>query len=206
LRNATGVAGRFRKLVGRTSRDIVEDPDLCLNLSYVLHERSTSQAVRQCASRCRSNEKRVQRLTEPTGPSVVTGDPTLPHDHVLTAHLGAHAALSRSILAAGGTLAHEIVMIDAPGNDLRSHRFFRATAALRLPSDQPARVMVAALVLRPGGRSTQLAVAGCFDWPDEKALAICAVESLIRSYVDQWSPPRALWADSAEVLLQDEIG
>jgi hypothetical protein len=75
---------------------------------------------------------------------------------------------------------------------------------LALP-DHAGSVGVAALVLRPGGRVTQLALRGPFAWPDEQLGALRALERLIQAHVEQWTPPRGLWDVPAELALADEI-
>jgi hypothetical protein len=68
-----------------------------------------------------------------------------------------------------------------------------------------ARVGVAAIVLRPGARTTQLALRGPFAWPHEESDALRALERLIQAWVDQWTPARALWDAPAEAALGDEV-
>jgi hypothetical protein len=61
-------------------------------------------------------------------------------------------------------------------------------------------------LLRPGGDSAQLSVAGPFDWPNQQVEVLHALERLIQSYADQWLPRAALWPAPAEELLPAEIG
>ncbi|HUG17317.1 MAG TPA: hypothetical protein VMM78_20090 [Thermomicrobiales bacterium] len=74
-----------------------------------------------------------------------------------------------------------------------------------MPGGDVTRVIVAALLLRPDGRTTHLHVAGSFAWPNQMAEALAAVESLIQAHADQWFPARALWREPGELLLSGEV-
>lgn len=194
----------LRSLAARVRRGSVADPLLCLNLSFVLHERSASDAVRACAVSVHRTRSRLERLSRAHLSATVVGDPSMPFDVILTARLGADESLALSLATLGAAAMRPVARIDSSDESLSEHPFFRSPAALAMPMGR-GRAVVAALVLRPDGHTTHLHVAGYFDLPSETGAAICAVEGLIQTYADQWSPRRELWAGPAEELLPGEV-
>jgi hypothetical protein len=124
----------------------------------------------------------------------------------LSAMVGVPHLFMNALRALGSLGPHTLTRLDANDGPVSAHTFFRASASLVLPRTGIERVGVGALVLRPDGHSTQLAIGGVFEWPTQHAEALRAVERLIQAYVDQWLPERALWAAPAETLLAGEIG
>jgi hypothetical protein len=173
-------------------------PTLCVNLSFVLHERSDSRAVKQTALAAADHATRLWRVPE-TLPLVM--ERGLPADAglVLTARLGLPARLAA--LAEG---AAQLRFVDHLDEQADAATFFRAPARLALPA-LPGTVAVAAVILRPGGHNAQLVVDGPFDWPAEQDYVIRALERLLQHYPEQWFPDAALWSAPAEVLLAEEV-
>jgi hypothetical protein len=176
-----------------------------LNLSFVLHEASTSAAVADAAlaSDDRYGLRRGPAPDQTPKNQIVGLDKLsqLAPDVVLTAQIGLPAVLG----ACAARLPHPpaIVAIDAPGTPTVMRSFFRAPARLELPAWQAQRVAVAAAVVRPGGASIELVCVGTFAWPAGESDALRALERLILAHVDQWRPPRALWDAPAEACLPE---
>jgi hypothetical protein len=192
---------RLRELTDRVRRGGGAPAFQLLNLSFVLHERSTSAAVQQYARSSSRHRSRINSIQIAHVPATVSGDRSPGCHIVLTAHLGAHELLGRALSYPDDTIAR----IDAFSPSYAEHIFFGSDAQLALPDETPRSVMVAALLFRPGNRSTHLSIEGIFDWPSQRNAAVSAIEDLIQSYADQWSAPRALWRAPAEELLPDEI-
>lgn len=173
-------------------------PELRTNHSFVLHERSDSAAVERTALLATAHAARLWRV--PAALPLIE-ERTLPPeiDCVLTAQMGLPARLA-AIVGSGPRLR----FIDHLGEQAEEVTFFRAAARLALPQ-LPGRVVVAAVVLRPGGRSAHLVVAGPFDWPGQRDAVIAALERLLQRFIDQWFPCDALWSAPAEVLLAGEV-
>lgn len=200
-----GAVTRHFRFPAFVSRGRARNTALHVNLSFVLHERSSSQNVSDWAVKCRRASRQIRRLQTPYIFATSSGD--VPDDarFVLTAHIGAHDSLARAIGTAGDVEPPRVVMIDGEGCLLEEHEFFHAPALLNVPPNETLTVLVAGLVLRPDGASTHLQIEGCFNWPGEKCQAIQAAESLVSTYGDQWLPPRMLWTEPAESLLAGEI-
>ncbi len=178
-------------------------PDLELNLSFVLHERSMSDSVRRVAQASRQHAERTNSAAPLDHVDItLDGQPFSP-DVWISATLG-YPGLLPDALSHLGSEATEIVMIDRKQGDVE-RVFFRAPASLRIDDTSAAMAGVAALVARPANAGAQLILRGPFELPDDLPLALRQLESLIQSYADQWMPPRALWNAPAEVLLGDEI-
>jgi hypothetical protein len=181
------------------------DDTLRLNLSFVLHERSDSSTVVHAARACARHARQLRRVRMNGAPSFVVGEiPAAQPDAVLTASLGVPDLLSDALQSAGVDHRSMPLRVDA-GNGSSTAELFRATAHLTLPDDSPRSVIAASLVLRPGGRDTQLNVIGPFDWPTDRPAALRAIELMIQAYVDQWIAPRQLWDLPAEEVLKGEI-
>lgn len=176
---------------------------LALNDSFVLHEPSSSRAVADHVAR--QTRRRVDRRSYVPPASVLgIGDVrTIRPDVVLTAQIGNPLALQDLLKRLDPPPA--VVTIEQTSSATTSREFFRAPASLALPATPADRLVVAAVVERPGGSTFQLAMSGPYCWPDDEHRALRALEDLIRAYVDQWSPGRALWAESAEQLLPEVL-
>jgi hypothetical protein len=173
-------------------------------LSFVLHERSTSEAVRSTARRAIANAARLQN---PSVSRLSIATRSIPDNLEvvttwLTPSIGVPAQFADAIAALTG-VAPDVMVVDRPGSVAVS--FFRAPALLRLPGENAHRVGVGALVVRPSGRSAHLRVMGCYQWPQDQAAVVRALESLVQAYADQWIPDRAVWEGSAEQLLDGEV-
>jgi len=198
-----------------------------LNLSYVLHEPSTSAVVRAAAERSNAEARRLRRATaalaalsdaalrqrivvlattQPDALSQGTAPPA-----IASIHLGPWWLLPRvlGLIASDGT-PRPVHLIDQPAAAAtRIVPFFRAPARLAVPDasapDYPA--WFAALVLRPGGDTLLLqldTVPGSEASPTERDAALVgAAERAIRAHVEQWSCPGPLWDASAERSLPE---
>jgi hypothetical protein len=124
-------------------------------------------------------------------------------DTWLTARVGAHWLLSGVLGDRLGSGQPVRFVDDAIG--LTKTTFFRAPAQLCLPDSDVKTVGIAALVVRPGGRSTHLVVRGPYAWETHADAALGAVEDIVRVYHEQWTPFRALWSGPAEELLAGEV-
>lgn len=178
-------------------------PDLELNLSFVLHERSTSESVRRVASLCRRHAGQIHAVQLDRRRDLVLDGEWFEPDLWIAPALG-YPHLLPGALARNGSLSPEIITVDDGDGDAE-RSFFRAPASLRLNRTSSGITGVAALVARPAGGGAQLILRGPFTLPDDLSLALRELESLIQSYADQWMPTRALWGAPAERLLGDEV-
>jgi hypothetical protein len=180
----------------------LDERALSLNLSFVLHERSDSVAVRSAVRAIRRHASIVARLDQPTSLPKDARDTGLPGvDCWLTATIGVPDRLAKTL----DVTYDKIVNVDSPVGLAEPMEFFRARADLTLPSDIPEHVGVAALILRPDHQTSQLIVTGVHDWPADRRGALRSLERLIQAHAGQWMPPRALWPAPAESLLPDEV-
>lgn len=190
----------------RRVRDNTRGPSasiLARNYSFVLHEPSSSHAVVELVAQQR--RRRVDRRNH-VPPNSILGRADITSfrpDIVLTAQIGAPLVLQDLVNRIDPPPA--VVTIEAATSAASNREFFRAPASLTLPLAAAERVAVAAVVERPGGSSFQLIVSGPYRWPDEEHRVMRALEDLIRTYVDQWLPRRALWAAPAEKLLPEVL-
>lgn len=190
---------RDRILSGRLRRGRcrLSDEEWTANLSFVLHERSDSPAVRAALRAARAHAER-----RPIATTIIhDGEPPAGVDVWLAPSTGVSTNLAKALTDHGAT--GPVFFID-DGQPTHSVPFFRATAELRLPAD-PGMAGVAALVQRPGGRSLQLITRGPFRWPQERAETLRALEVIIQAHVEQWTPARQLWTGPIEDLLPDEV-
>lgn len=176
---------------------------LALNLSYVLHERSGSPAVRGAVAACQKHAAWLDGNHD-LPLATIDGTTDFPVDAWLTATIGLPRALGNVLRAESGSTA-AIIRIDDTSSEVEMATFFRAEAALWLPVPAGATVGVASLVARPGRRDAYLITSGPFRWPDDRVAALRQVERLIQRDADQWAPTRALWAAPSEVLLAGEV-
>lgn len=201
-----------RRVAGwRRGRFVVHEESLARNLSYVLHERSDSPAVATVIRRVRTHQHCTSLIVRVAGLHLVSDVPDSRHspapgqpDVVLTATLGLPRLLPAALKRVGWS-GLPVVAIDDADRHTDTVLLFRAEARVLLPSDTYVRVVVCALILRPGARSAHLRVAGTFGWPDQRGDVLSAIEQLIQAYHDQWMPSRALWSAPAEALLAGEV-
>jgi hypothetical protein len=174
-----------------------------LNLSYVLHESSTSPTV---ASIAKSGWPPRPIPGSRTAAGDVIGIETLERlspEVILTATIGLPGLLCD--IAARLPEVATTVTIDADAACTTELEFFRAPAQLVLPNWSSNRVVAAIAVLRPGGKSAELLCSECFAWPGDASHVIEWLERFILAHVDQWHPRRALWAAPAEELLPEVL-
>jgi hypothetical protein len=189
----------FRPELGHRDND---EQALALNLSFVLHERSDSAAVRRAVRAVRHHSSNVDRLERTVTWQTIVRDANLPSvDFWITANIGVPNRLADALDVADD----EIVSVDASAGSPQPASFFRALANLNLPADAPNRIGVAALILRPDHRTSQLIITGVHNWPDDRRGALRSLERLIQAHAGQWMPSRALWPAPAESLLPDEV-
>lgn len=200
-----------------------------LNLSYVLHEPSTSQATGALVRQVLANRRRIAAATRRLSmlPDLVLLTRVVPRDPhrlwevqaepphtLLTLHLGAWPLLGRVVaLHLGQQQPPEALYLldDEPVGDSLDLSLFRAPARLALP---PAafigrqRSCFATLVFRPGWRTLLLDLTPLAADPFEAreqwvASLASALEAAIRDFCDQWLGMRALWEVPAERALPE---
>ncbi len=194
------------RLARRRPHAVLPPDVLALNLSFVLHERAESAAVRALAAACQEHAAWLRGLDASNEPSVATihGTVDVQPDVWLSASLGLYPWLADALRATTGHEAAVVRIDDAPPT-AEAHPFFRAEASLSLPAPRHATVGVASLVARPGRRDAHLSISASFGWPDERGAALRQLERLIQRDADQWAPSRALWRAPAEELLAGEV-
>lgn len=204
---------------------------LRLNLSYILHEPSTSPAVGALARQVLANRRRIdtatRRLSSLDDLALLTR--VVPRDHrrlwavqaqppntLLTVRLGAWPLLERVIglhLGQQHPPAELHLLDEVPADRGWSLPLFRATARLALPPAKHLagrRACFATLVFRPGWRTLLLDLTPLAGDPVEErepwvtSLA-SAVEAAIREFTDQWLCARALWEAPAERALPEFV-
>ncbi|MFW6075756.1 MAG: hypothetical protein ACOC9Y_09180 [Chloroflexota bacterium] len=206
---------------------------LAINMSYVLHERSSSRTVRHACGDARRFYlrhsmllTRFERLSDEEllaatmiTPGIRGGltDGVRP-GMILTASLGLSELLPRALslsfpAVAGETMSRHHILDDLePGTSPVYIPLFRGRAGLQSVTlaDRDRPVAVMALVVRPGATSLLLSgsivpaeqLAG-YDELVEVPAVRRGFESIVRDYVDQWCPPRALWDRPAEEQLAE---
>lgn len=204
---------------------------LRLNLSYVLHEPSTSPAVGALARQVLANRRRIgtatRRLSSLDDLTLLTR--VVPRDHrrlwavqarppdtLLTVRLGAWALLERVIglhLGEQHPPAELHLLDEVPADSGWRLPLFRAKACLALPPTKhlaSRRACFATLVFRPGWRTLLLDLTPLAGDPVEErepwvtSLA-SAVEAAIREFTDQWLCARPLWEAPAERALPEFV-
>ena len=185
--------------VARGRRSLSAD-DLALNFSFVIHESSSSVAVRQAVEVSQRHSRARFRPHE----TVLDGDRDLAVEDWISTSIGLPGDLRDALREAG--LPHgNITCIDRSDGQLQPAVFFRDQADLSLPVHATVTVGVAALVMRPGGASQQLIVRGPFRWSAERKAALLALEEIIQAHAEQWMPKSRLWIVPAEVVFPDEF-
>jgi hypothetical protein len=188
----------FRRAGG--GRRSLDKHSMAVNLSFVLHESSSSVTVRHAA---RASHRHASRRAR-RGDTVVDGPPSIEIDTWLAPSVGFPEELPAALDGAGYA-DRRIYFIDGGAGEKREAMFFRSRANLTLPGHNIRQVGVAAFIERPGGGSRQLIVRGPFPWAIDGADALRAVETIIQAHVEQWIPGAQLWPVPAEVSLAGEI-
>uniref|UniRef100_A0A831TBE2 Uncharacterized protein n=1 Tax=Thermorudis peleae TaxID=1382356 RepID=A0A831TBE2_9BACT len=204
---------------------------LRLNLSYVLHEPSTSPAVGALARQVLSNWRRIAAATRRLGSLddlalltrvVVRNYRSLwaaqaqPPDMLLTVRLGAWPLLERVVglhLGEQRSPAQLHLLDGQPASPSWDLPLFRAPARVSLPPvEQLAgqRACFATLVFRPGWRTLLLDLTPLAGDPAEErepwvASLGTAAEAAIRGFTDQWLCAHALWEAPAERALPEFV-
>jgi hypothetical protein len=198
----------------------VDEAHLKLNLSYVLHEPSTSRTVRQAARTSRGFARRkgnllraFSRLSDADLRACVVLHPRTadalrgrrPRDGIITASIGLPDLIARCIEVTQDLRdTGNITIVDSPSPHLQPTEveFFGATAGLNFGEEvsEKRESVVAGLIVRPGGESLMLTATrinvGSENHVDGR---VCReLESLIREFVDQWTPEKTLWDIPAE--------
>lgn len=185
--------------LGRRNRQN-DNAHLAVNFSYVLHERSDSQAVTQAVRasirhRARMNDRRFS-------PRIESRSHEWSNDADLW--LSATIGVPDQLAAVLAVPRDRIVAVDQQSQNLEPRSLFRNDAALVLPPSAR-RVGVAGVILRPNHATAMLVLGGVFDWATQEPEALRAIERLIQAHVGQWMPPRALWSEPAEQRFPDEV-
>ncbi len=202
------------------------------NLSYVLHEPSTSPVVRRYASEWRKESAarsrvvdRLSRLTDYGLRERIVVEPMtakahsdrFQEAHILSVKVGAWRLLPR-VLAISGlipTQASTVVSFidDESCDQSESLTFYRAAANLCMPRWHPGETgawFFAAALVRPGGRSILVRFAPLTQDDQEGRAALQAwqyarplAEKSIREFIMQWGCNRPLWNSPAEETLPE---
>jgi hypothetical protein len=205
----------------------VDEIQLRLNLSYVLHEPSTSRAVRQAARASRRFARRkgnllrdFSRLNDAELRDCLVLHPRTadvlrsyrPGDVIITATVGLPDLLARCIeVTQDSQGSGNITIVDSPSPHPQPTEveFFGATAGLNFGggSNETREMVVAGLIVRPGRGSLMLTATrinvGSENHDDGR---VCReLESLIRDFVDQWTPEKALWEVPAERAIPEVL-
>lgn len=200
--------------------EFVDENVLSVNLSYVLHEPSTSKSVKRAARAIKRFERhqpglrdRILKLSDSDLLGRVICVPgsndsagSLTSDvPIISAHVGLPELLPRIIrLLTGVDFLPEIHLIDDPIHAQKpvELQLFGAPARFDLPLDKGGDipVAIAGLVVRPGNETLMFS---CSLVPFSDALR--SVEALIRDHHNQWMPQRSLWAAPAEVTIPEVL-
>lgn len=202
------------------------------NLSYVLHEPSTSVVVRNFAADLRREGTRVRRavarfadLTDVDLRQRIVVEPVDGQNSlgeistlgVLSVKVGAWKLLSRTLRLSGLVPAQARLVVRFLDDDwcevTDTMPFFRAPARLCLPravAVETSSWCFASALLRPGGTSILLRFDAINLDPDPGGLVGNAwertrplAEKSIREFVLQWGCDRALWERPAEEILPE---
>jgi hypothetical protein len=203
------------------------------NLSYVLHERSTSHVVKQYVDKLARDRIRMsrdverlnalddtalrERLFVAPGDDPPRAELTAPRLTILSLRVGAWRILPR-ILRLIGLMESDanlsVCRIDErEGPRMLTLPFFRGPANLCLPSVQPERVQrlaFASAVLRPGNDSILVRCQTLPELLQDDATAVeswqpllGSAERVVREFVLQWDCERPLWDGPAEATLPE---
>ncbi len=194
---------------------------LYLNLSYVLHEPSTSPLVDRFARSLLAQRRRAQHASrhmslwrdEEFIPRVVFRDETLLWafqrdcaSGVFSIDIGATELLARTLhlVTPASKPPVSVWHVDHPGENKipTAVPLFRAPAHLFLPPGTALPRWFAILIFRPGWRSVLLDLVQLSGNYPITALAE-AIEHALRSYTEQWWGWRAWWDQPAEEVLPE---
>ncbi len=207
------------------------DPQtIAANLSYVLHEPSTSATVAEFIASMRREQRRLgsvtrwfERLDDAELIERVVIDPRSNHAleapatevEILSVSAGAWQLLPR-VLRLTGMLPVQIqtnvTLIDgADANRFDVRDFFRGPARLNAPSVEPIQSCqwwFAALTVRPGEKTLLLRVERISGDDDASTDAVWSralrlAETTIREFVLQWACDRPLWDHPVEDVLPE---
>ncbi len=181
-------------------RHSLSTDDLALNFSFVLHEASSSTAVRHAMEASRRHRRTRFRPRE----TVLDGDRELAVNGWISASIGLPGALGNALREAG-LPSDNITIIDRRAGQLQPAVFFRDQADLSLPARVTGTVGVAALIVRPGGASQQLIVRGPFQLSTERKAVLKTVEEIIQAHAEQWMPELRLWTAPAEAVFPNDV-
>lgn len=181
-------------------RRSLSSDDLALNFSFVLHDSSSSLVVHKAVEAARRHSRARIRVEG----TILDGDAGIVVDTWITVSIGLPENLAAA-LGKAGLPNNDVVCIDRQGSQLQPALFFREQAAISFAPRVTKTLGVAALILRPGGKSQQLIVRGPFDGVSGRKDALRALETIIQAHVDQWMPTVRLWPVPAEILFPDEI-
>jgi hypothetical protein len=201
---------------------------LALNLSYILHEPSTSPEIHAAVHTLQTTRRRVQRATrrlasradEAVIPCIVPHhehalhllQSTAPRSiHLLTLTLGAWQLLPRLIALHAYQSKPTLWLLErlpmvGPARD-RPFLLFRAPTRLALPEallDNSVPVWFATAAFRPGWQSVLLHLCPLPEQPAERLTTLGqSIEEVLRNFWPQWYPERALWPAPAEAVLPE---
>ncbi len=197
---------------------IAPDPAaLRVNLSYVLHEPSSSSVVTEHVRLIQAQARRAARAVrnfstlsdEELLTRIVVRDESALDDlqrdgptHVLSIDLGASTLLGRvlALVLPAGSTAPEIVWIDRSFVQSPSRlQLFGQPADLAVPQLSETIVWFAILVFRPGWNSLLLDAVRVTGEAPVSDLAP-SIERALRDYTDQWWSQRPWWARPAEAV------
>ncbi len=194
------------------------------NLSYVLHEPSSSATVRRFVQQLFGNARTAIRASrrmetwtdERFLPTIVVRDERVLWDFqrdaspiVLTIDLGASSLLRRALhlLLPSTSSIRTLWSLDRWSAEARSYRctLFRAETTIALPAPPEFPAWFAILVFRPGWRSLLLDLSRLSVATFHRDL-VRTLERVIRDYTDQWWCWRPWWPVPAEEALPELQG
>ncbi|GEM_PF-547911 len=221
------VAGSHHPYVSLPSHHSEKDQRvsiLRLNLSYVLHEPSSSATVRRFVQQLLDNaraasgaSRRIMTWTDERFlPTLVVRDERVLWNFqrdqspiVLTIDLGASSLLQRALhlLLPSTSPVRTVWSIDRWSGDTRSYSctLFRAETTIALPASSEFPAWFAILVFRPGWRSLLLDLSHLSATTFHRDL-VRTLERVIRDYTDQWWCWRPWWPVPAEEVLPELQG
>jgi hypothetical protein len=184
----------FKGLFGGRSRS--QDERMAVNLSFVLHEVSTSETVRRAVEISTRHKPACTQLVHIHN----DGDPALDVDLWFAPSIGTPSSIASAL-----ETETPVWQVDQGTGSTRIVSFFGAPAELTLPDSEPREVGIAALVTRPGRTSALLITRGPFSWPVQELEVLGALETIIQAHAEQWQPGAQLWTAAAETMLDENL-
>ena len=198
-------------------------PDIAINLSYVLHERSDSAVVARYASdieRERRGRDRLSATLNRLSVDELRQRIVLEHElprfdqstfRIISLKIGVWTVLDTVLAAACPTFVRANISTHLVDNDcetLTTRDLFRAPAGLCVPdagTPVDAADYFAAALVRPGGNSIQLRLEPLVSGGLQNNWKVTGkiLEKTIREFVLQWDCDRSLWSSPAEVTLPE---